>query len=98
MSGTLVPMSTGEPARTHQDLKILRTAGYRVPGNFRNWVPRKFQKMGIPGYRLPRKFQKMGTAGYPGPGKFEIWAPKTFFGYRWVLGTGQIFNDADPWV
>ena len=62
MSGTLVPMSTGEPAGTHQNLKIL------------------------------------GTAGYPGPRKFEIWVSKKFFGYRWVLSTGEIFNDADPWL
>ena len=31
MSGTLVPMGTGVPAGTHQNLKILGTDGYRVP-------------------------------------------------------------------
>ena len=31
MSGTLVPMSTGRPAGTHQNFIILGTAGYRVP-------------------------------------------------------------------
>ena len=49
MSGTLVPMSTGIPAGTHQNLKILGTAGYRVPI--------KFQFMPTPGYRLKLKNQ-----------------------------------------
>ena len=48
---------------THQNLKILGTAGY--------WVPRKFQKLGSAGHRKPRKFQKLGTAGYRVPSKFQ---------------------------
>ena len=43
MSGTLVPMGTGVPAGPHQNLKILGTAGSRVP--------RKFQKLCTAGYR-----------------------------------------------
>ena len=81
MSGTLVSMGTGGPARTHQNLKILGTAGYRVP--------RKFQKLCTAGYRLPaRKIFSvpMGT----GHSQTKI------SGNRWVLGTGKIFNDADP--
>ena len=47
MSSTLLPMGTGVLAGTHQNLKILGTAGYRVP--------RKLHKLGTAGYRVPRK-------------------------------------------
>ena len=73
--GTLVPMGTVVPAGTHQNLKILGTAGYRVPRKFQKFgtagsrVPRKFQKLGTARYRVRRKFQKMGTAGYRIPRK-----------------------------
>ena len=88
MSGTLVPMGTGAPAGTHQNFKILGTAGYRVP--------RKFQKLGTAGYRIPRKFQKLGTQeiskdGYrwPVPIEFQkIWVP---------MGTGYQ-PDKKLWV
>ena len=51
-----------EISGTHQNLKILSTAGYRVPI--------KFQKLGTAGYKVPRKFQTLGTAGYWVPRKF----------------------------
>ena len=47
MSDTLVPIGTGVPAGTHQNLENLGTAGYRVPG--------KFKKLGTAGYRVPGK-------------------------------------------
>ena len=50
MSGTLVP------AGTHQNVKILGTAGYRVP--------RKFQKLGTVGSWVPAKFSTMPTPGF----------------------------------
>ena len=83
-------------SRTHQNLKILGTAGY--------WVPRKFQKLGTAGYRVPRKFQKLGTDGYKPEKKF--WVPMGT-GYqqekifdRWLLRTSQkIFLGTDGyWV
>ena len=96
-------MSTGVPADTHQNLKILGTAGYRVP--------RKFQKLGTgyrenfkssvslgTGYQREKIFWVSMDTGYR-PDK-KIWVPgtsqKIFIGYRWVLGTSRIFNDADP--
>ena len=39
MSGTLVPMGTGVPAGTNQNLKILGTDGYRVPARKIFWLP-----------------------------------------------------------
>ena len=42
-------------------------------------------------------------AGYQGNGQYSSkslgtgYQPEKFFEYRWVLGTDQIFNDADPW-
>ena len=73
MSGTLVPLGTGVPAGTHQNLKILGTAGYRVA--------RKFRKLGT-WYRGNFLIKKI------------FWVPMAF--RLWVLGTGQMFNDADP--
>ena len=43
-------------SRTHQNFKILGTAGYRAP--------RKFQKLGPDGYRVPTKFRFMPTPGF----------------------------------
>ena len=42
-------------------------------------------------YRVPARKNFLGTDGY------RVTARKIFFVHRWVLGTGQIFNDADPW-
>ena len=75
MSGTLVPMSTGVPAGTHQNLKILGTAGYRE--NFRNWVPLDT------GYRIPTRKKNVGTGyrpdkkncGYRLPARKKLWVP-----------------------
>ena len=84
MSGTLAPMSTGVPAGTHKNFKILGTAGYRVP--------RKFLKLGTAWYQVPRKFQKLGT-GYRE--NFRSWA-SLGTGYRGNfkrlvrLGTGDL--------
>ena len=50
MNRTLVLMSTGVPAGTHQNFKNL---GYRVP--------RKFQILGTDGYWVPAKFSTMPT-------------------------------------
>ena len=52
---------------THQNLKILGTAGYRVPG--------KFQNLGTARYRVPKKFEKLGTDGYRVPAKKIFWVP-----------------------
>ena len=43
----------------------------------------------VPGTSQIKKI--VGTDGYQVPAK-------NFFEYGWVLGTGQISNDADPWI
>ena len=74
MRGIVVPMGSGIPAVTHQNLKILGIAGYRIPGkshklgtgyreNFRIWVP-----MGT-GYQ-PENF--FGTDEYSVPAKYSM--------------------------
>ena len=63
MSGTLVPMGTGVPVGTHQNLKILGTAVYRVPA--------RQNILGTDGYRLPVRKNFLGTYGYWVPAKFS---------------------------
>ena len=53
---------------THQNLKILGTAGYRIPRKFQKlatvgyyWVSKKF--LGTDLYRVPAKFSTMPTPG-----------------------------------
>ena len=64
MSGTLVPMGTGVPAGTHQNLENLSTDGYRVP-------TRK-KILGTDGYRVPARKKFLGTDGYRVPRKFSL--------------------------
>ena len=51
---------------------------------------------GTDGYRVLVKQKFLGTGQ-----QFFFWVPgtgqKKNFGYRLVVGTGHIFNDADPW-
>ena len=85
---------------THQNFKILGTAGY--------WVPKKFQKFGTAWYRILRKFQKIVPdsskkklvamrTGYRPHKKllvpmFSWYMREKNFMNRWLPGTGEIKN------
>ena len=83
-------MSTGVPAGTHQNLKILGTAGYRVP--------RKFQKLGT-GYRENFKSSVPLGTGYQREKNFWVSMDTRYRPDKqknWVPGTSQkIFLGTD---
>ena len=71
------------------DFKIQQIKSFN---DLKLWLP-TWQKILVPmgtGYQLEKNFLVSMDTGYR--------PEKKKFGYRGLLGTGQSFNDADPWI